>query len=70
MNKITISKQEYIKLRRQAESYRKLAGRVFELIVKDSPQEVVEDFRKTHLYTEAFLKDLEGGLHKSSYGKK
>jgi len=70
MNKITISKNEYIKLQKQAESYRKLAGRVFEFMIKDSPKEVVEDFRKTDLYTTGFLKDLGDGLEKSSYGKK
>jgi len=70
MNKITISKNEYAKLQRQAEGYRKLAGRVFEFMIKDSPKEVVEDFRKTNLYTEGFLKDLGEGLQQSFYGKK
>lgn len=70
MNKITISKNEYQKLQRQAEGYRKLAGRVFEFLIKDSPEDVVEDFRKTNLYTEGFLKDLKDGLKKSSYRKK
>ncbi|MDP3948831.1 MAG: hypothetical protein Q8Q17_02690 [bacterium] len=69
MNKITISKTEYLKLRKQAEGYQKFASRLFESVIKDPIQEVVEDFRGTSLYTEAFLKDLEDGLQKSSYGK-
>ena len=70
MNKVTISKTEYAKLQRQAEGYRKLAGRVFEFFIKDSPAEVIEDFKDTNLYTEGFLKDLREGLEKSSYMKK
>lgn len=70
MNKVTISKTEYLKLQKQAESYRKLASRVFEYMIKDSVVDVVEDFKKTGLYTAGFLKDLKSGLGKSSYGKK
>ena len=70
MNKITISKTEYEKLRHQAEGYRKLVGRVFEFALKDSVEDVVEDFRKTNLYTEGFLKDLGDGLRDSSYMKR
>ena len=67
MNKVTISKNEYVKLQRQAEGYKKLAGRVFELVIKDSVEDVVEDFKKTGLYAAGFLKDLRKGLKKSSY---
>ncbi|OGZ67947.1 MAG: hypothetical protein A3D44_01515 [Candidatus Staskawiczbacteria bacterium RIFCSPHIGHO2_02_FULL_42_22] len=70
MNKVTISKNEYVKLQRQAEGYRKLTGRVFEFLIKDSPEDVAEDFKKTNLYTKGFLRDLKDGLQKSSYGKK
>ena len=56
-------------MRKQAEGYQKLASRLFESVIKDPIQEVVEDFRGTGLYTEAFLKDLEDGLQKSSYNK-
>jgi hypothetical protein len=45
-------------------------AKFFELVVKDPVEEVVEDFRKTNLYSEKFLKDLEAGLKKSSYAKK
>lgn len=69
MNKVTISKVEYVKLRKQAEGYQKLASRLFESVIQDPFYEVVEDFRETNLYTEAFLKDLEDGLQKSSYKK-
>lgn len=67
MNKITIPKTEYLKLRKQAKGYQKFASRLFESVIKDPIQEVTEDFRRTDLYTEAFIKDLEDGLQKSSY---
>ena len=70
MAKITLPKTEYERLRWQASAYRKFAEKFFELIVKDPIEEVVGDFRKTNLYTENFLKDLESGLCKSSYAKK
>lgn len=70
MVKITLPKTEYEKLKRQAEAYRRFAARFFELAIQDPIDEVVEDFRKTKLYTEEFLKDLESGLRKSSYAKK
>ena len=70
MATITIPKTEYSKLKRQAEAYKKLSSRFFEFMVKDPIEEVINDFRKTNLYTKEFLIDLEGGLRKSSYGKK
>ncbi len=69
MATITISKTEYRKLRRQATAYQKLTSRLFESVIKDSIQEIINDFRKTDLYTDNFLEDLENGLRKSSYGK-
>lgn len=69
MNKITITKQEYLKLEKQANAYRKLVSRLFESVIKDPIQEVVDDFRRTNLYTNEFLKDLDKGLRQSSYGK-
>ena len=69
MSNITISKAEYQKLRQQAVSYQKLAKRLFEFIIRVPVEEVVEDFRKTDLYTEDFLRDSENGLRKSSYAK-
>lgn len=70
MAKVTLPKTEYESLKRQAEAYRKFAEKFFELMVKDPIEEVVEDFRKTNLYTKEFLRDLESGLRKSSYAKK
>ena len=70
MDTITISKNKYSELKRQADAYKKLSSRFFESIVKDSIEEVVNDFRKTNSYTKEFLTDLEDGLTKSSYAKR
>lgn len=67
---ITLSKQEYLRLKQQAQAYRIMAARMFELPLRDPIDEVVADFRATDLYTDEFLKDLEDGLRKSSYAKK
>ncbi|MBI3503138.1 MAG: hypothetical protein HY063_15230 [Bacteroidetes bacterium] len=67
---VVISRDEYQKLRKQAKAFQKLAGRIFESVITDSAEAVVEDFRKTKLYSEAFLSDLEAGLKKSSYVKR
>lgn len=70
MVKVTLPKNEYQQLKRQAEAYRKFVAQLFESVVQDPISKVVKDFQKTNLYTEGFLKDLESGLHKSSYTKK
>ena len=67
---ITLPKEKYEKLKRQAEAYRRFAAQFFEMAVKDPIKEVVDDFRKTGLYSGGFLKDLEAGLRKSSYVKR
>ena len=67
---ITVSKQEYLRLKQLAQAYRIMAARMFELPLRDPVDEVVADFRATDLYTEEFLLDLEDGLRKSSYAKK
>jgi hypothetical protein len=69
MAKVTIPKEEYKKLQKQSRAYRKLAARLFELLIKDPVREVVKDFRDTGLYSKEFLVDLESGLRKSSYAK-
>ena len=69
MNTITIPKKEYSQLKKQSQAYKKIAGRLFAAIVKDSIEDVIIDFKKTGLYTKNFLSDLENGLRKSSYGK-
>lgn len=66
---VTITKTEYQALKRDASAYRKLAASVYKKAIQDPIQSVVEDFRNTKLYNESFLKDLEEGLNKSSYGK-
>ena len=70
MVKVEIPKTEYEQLKKQAEAYRRFAARFFESVVRDPIDQVVEDFRKTNLYPEVFLKDLESGLRKSSYLKR
>jgi len=67
MENITISKSEYMRLKRQADAYKKLAKGIFESAVKNPVQDVVDDFKKTDLYSREFLVDLEDGLKKSSY---
>ncbi len=67
---IVISKKEYQKLQKQAKAFQKLTGRLFETVLTDSVETVVDDFRKTNLYSEGFLSDLESGLRKSSYAKR
>ena len=67
MNKIAIPKTEYRQLRRQADAYKKIAGDLSALILRDSVAEAVGDFRNTGLYAEEFLSDMETGLRKSSY---
>lgn len=66
---VTIPREEYKKLQRDAAQYRRIATRVFETAMRDTSTAVVADFKKTGLYTEGFLNDLENGLQKSSYGK-
>ncbi len=70
MVKVKISKTEYEQLKKQAEDYRRFAAKFFESIIRDPVDQVVEDFRKTNLYTEEFLGDLKTGLQKSSYLKR
>ena len=66
---ITLPKKEYLRLKEDAQAYRDLAARVFELPLKDPVAEVVADFRATELYTDEFMADLEDGLRQSSYSK-
>ncbi len=70
MNKVIITKTEYRQLKRQAEAYQKILAEFFDSITREPIDLVIQDFRKTDLYTEEFLKDLESGLRKSSYAKK
>lgn len=70
MSKVAIPKIEYTKLQRQADAYRKLAGRFFESVMRDPIDAVMADFKATKLYSDGFLRDLQSGLKKSSYGKR
>ena len=69
---VTLSKEEYQRLKQQAQAYRAMAAKVFELPFKDKDpvSGVLADFRATDLYEEDFLADLEDGLRKSSYTKR
>ena len=69
-NTITLSQEEYMRLKKQAHAYKTLASKIFELRLSDPIDEVVADFRNADLYEEGFLKDLDEGLRKSSYAKK
>jgi hypothetical protein len=67
---ITLSKHDYLRLKKQAQAYLTMVARVFELPLRDPVEEVVSDFKATDLYTDEFLADLEDGLRKSSYSKR
>ena len=69
MASISIPKEEYQILKRQSAAYKKLAGKLFESVVKGDIGEVVRDFVKTGKYSPAFLRDREAGLRKSSYSR-
>jgi len=69
-NTITLSRPEYLRLKQQAEAYRTMTAKMFELPLRDTVSEVVSDFKSSDLYTDEFLIDLEDGLRKSSYAKK
>ncbi len=69
MSRITISKTEYSKLKKQSNAYRAVAAKLLELLVKDPVKSVMDDFRNVGLYSKEFLAEMESGLMKSSYGK-
>ena len=69
MDTIVIPKTEYRRLRREADAYKKIAGGLNALILHDSVSEAVDDFKKTGLYTDEFISDLETGLRRSSYAR-
>lgn len=70
MTTVTIPRNEYSELKRQANAYRRVATRLHTLLIRDPIAVVVSDFNKSGLYTRAFLQDLEDGLRKSSYTKR
>ncbi len=70
MSTITIPKPEYEILRKRAQAYEELAGVFFQKIKSEPVNEIVEDFKKTGLYSQPFLRDLKEGLEKSSKARK
>ena len=70
METIAIAKTEYKQLQRQASAYKKMTQNLHGLLLRDSVEEVVADFKETGLYEDDFLSDLEAGLRKSSYARK
>lgn len=66
---VTIAKKEYLSLKKDANAYRKLISGIFQKTISDKVSNVVQDFENTKLYSDDFLKDLESGLSKSSFGK-
>ena len=66
---VNIPRKEYQKLKQQARAYQQLAGVMFSSAVKNSIEDVVDDFRNTKLYSEEFLTDLKSGLKRSNYQK-
>ena len=66
---VILPKTEYENLKRQAEAYRKIAADFFGAVARNPIDEIVSDFKKTDLYSDEFLHDLEDGLNKSSYLK-
>lgn len=70
MARVSVQKEEYEQLKRQASAYRNLASRFFAALADDPVEAIVKDFRATKKYSKSFLKDLESGLRKSSLAKK
>lgn len=63
---VAIPKIEYEALQKKAKAYEELAGLFFRKAKESSIEDIVEDFRKTGLYSRGFLKDLKNGLDGSS----
>ena len=57
-----------MKLKREANAYRNIKMHLFESLVQDPVDGVIQDFAQTKLYSKAFLQDLERGLRRSSFG--
>jgi hypothetical protein len=69
MGTITITKIEYNQLKKEAQAYRKIVDLVEpDLFIAPpvrSKKKVLSEFKKTGLYSKAFLKDLAEGLGNS-----
>jgi len=69
MERVTIPKIEYNRLKRESRVYRHFAAHFFQAAIGDPIDAVIKDFRNTAIYSGEFLQDLEDGLRKSSYSK-
>jgi len=69
-NIVAVPKTEYETLRKKARMYEELASLFFQKVKGDTVGEIVNDFKKTSLYSKGFLRDLENGLRFSSKAKK
>jgi|GEM_PF-1064889 len=67
---VTLPRKDYLRLKQEANAYRFIATKMFELPLKDPVKDVMADFKATALYTDDFLTDMEEGLRKSSFSKK
>lgn len=74
MATVTISQKEYQKLIEKALRYEYLRQIMREDIFALPPvcniKKIIEEFKKTRLYNEKFLKSLERGLKRSNYFRK
>ena len=61
METIAIPKREYKRLLNTEKAYKKIAGQIYKTVIDSDVKDVVSDFRKSKLYTEEFLTDLEEG---------
>ncbi|MBI2626430.1 MAG: hypothetical protein HYW69_02470 [Candidatus Nealsonbacteria bacterium] len=68
---VTIPKKEYQRLAEKALRYEYLRQILEEDIFASPPnknaKEVAREFKKSGLYSQKFIKSLEGGLRRSSY---
>ena len=64
MSQITIPKTEYDKLKKHSRAYKNKLSSFFEAVVSSPVEEVVADFKKTGIYSDGFINDLEIGLKK------
>ena len=71
MNTVTLSKTEYLELKKRADAYNIIINVVSQDLFTSPPEKsakkVVAGFKKTGLYSKAFLKDLASGLNSSGY---
>lgn len=71
MNTITLPKTEYLELKKRAAAYNVIINVVSKDLFASPPEKsakkIIDEFKKTGLYSKAFLEDLASGLNNSSY---